>query len=284
MERATTIDFTKARAWARVIIVVAAINHEGTPRPTFARVSQNMAVTTALLDTLPMPSTDGVNKVYHQPKDILGIAIEQREESLLQWRAEVSVSIPGHSKAGQQRTMMEHPAMGTASSPMRAPSCLQPGHLSGCLEHLVHCQAHRGMKGHVTAPPHATYITVDAVIGNGVVLAPTGWGPKRSGATCMMHASLNIAGRPATSPNTMAKLILVFGWRTTDLHVGQVGADNDLSIIQFLPIYLDYTSKAWLNHLPRNPIYCWEYLKDIFTGNFQGTYVRPGNPWGLKGY
>jgi hypothetical protein len=27
----------------------------------------------------------------------------------------------------------------------------------------------------------------------------------------------------------------------------------------------------------------WEDLKEIFTGNFQGTYVRPDTPWDLKG-
>jgi hypothetical protein len=32
------------------------------------------------------------------------------------------------------------------------------------------------------------------------------------------------------------------------------GADSDLFIIQFLPIYLADTSRAWLNHLPRNSI------------------------------
>ena len=25
-------------------------------------------------------------------------------------------------------------------------------------------------------------------------------------------------------------------------------------------------------------------LKEIFMGNFQGTYKRPGNPWDLKNY
>jgi hypothetical protein len=61
-EWAATIEFTKAqaRAWA----VVVAIDHEGMPHPTFARASQNVAATTALLDTLPTPSTDGVGKVY----------------------------------------------------------------------------------------------------------------------------------------------------------------------------------------------------------------------------
>jgi hypothetical protein len=40
---------------------------------------------------------------------------------------------------------------------------------------------------------------------------------------------------------------------------------------------------AWLDHLPKNMIDCWENLKEIFTGIFQGTYVRPSNPWDLEG-
>jgi hypothetical protein len=60
------------------------------------------------------------------------------------------------------------------------------------------------------------------------------------------------------------------------------GADNDLFIIQFLPIYLTDSTRAWLDHLSRNMIDSWEDLKEIFTGNFQGTYVRPDNPWDLK--
>jgi hypothetical protein len=58
--------------------------------------------------------------------------------------------------------------------------------------------------------------------------------------------------------------------------------DDDLFIIQFLPIYLVDTARAWLDHLPRNSIDCWEDLKEFFTGNFQDTYVWPGNPWDLK--
>jgi hypothetical protein len=56
------------------------------------------------------------------------------------------------------------------------------------------------------------------------------------------------------------------------------GADDNLFVIQFLSIYLADMSSAWLDHLPRNSIDCWEDLKEIFTGNFWGTYVRLGNP------
>jgi hypothetical protein len=71
-EWAITVDLTNA--WARARDIVAAINHEGTQCPTFARASQNMAATAALLDTLPTPSPDAVEKVYRQLKDMLNIA------------------------------------------------------------------------------------------------------------------------------------------------------------------------------------------------------------------
>jgi hypothetical protein len=43
------------------------------------------------------------------------------------------------------------------------------------------------------------------------------------------------------------------------------------------------TTRAWLDHLLRNTIDNWEDLKEIFTGSYQATYLRPGNPWDLKG-
>jgi hypothetical protein len=57
--------------------IAATINHDGTPHPTFARASQNMAAVTVLLHTLPAPATNGVDKVYCQLNDILSIAVEQ---------------------------------------------------------------------------------------------------------------------------------------------------------------------------------------------------------------
>jgi hypothetical protein len=62
------------------------------------------------------------------------------------------------------------------------------------------------------------------------------------------------------------------------------GANDDLFIIQFLPIYLADSASAWLHHLPRNVINSQEDLREIFTSNFQGTYMHPRNPWVLKGY
>jgi hypothetical protein len=39
-----------------------------------------------------------------------------------------------------------------------------------------------------------------------------------------------------------------------------------------------------LEHLPPAQISNWDDLVKAFAGNFQGTYVRPGNSWDLRSY
>jgi hypothetical protein len=59
------------------------------------------------------------------------------------------------------------------------------------------------------------------------------------------------------------------------------GADDDNLIIRNLPLFLSDTARAWLEHLPPAQISDWDDLAKAFAGNFQGTYVRPGNSWDL---
>jgi hypothetical protein len=60
------------------------------------------------------------------------------------------------------------------------------------------------------------------------------------------------------------------------------GATSDFFIIRHLPLYLADPARAWLEHLPAGRIDSWADLRDVFIGNFQGTYARPGNPWDLR--
>jgi hypothetical protein len=53
-------------------------------------------------------------------------------------------------------------------------------------------------------------------------------------------------------------------------------------MIQYLPIFLADTARAWLEYLPSDTIHSWSDLQDVFVGNFQATYERPGNSWDLK--
>jgi hypothetical protein len=55
------------------------------------------------------------------------------------------------------------------------------------------------------------------------------------------------------------------------------GMDDDNLIIRNLPLLLSDAARAWLEHLPPAQISNWDDLVKAFAGNFQGTYVRPGN-------
>jgi hypothetical protein len=60
------------------------------------------------------------------------------------------------------------------------------------------------------------------------------------------------------------------------------GTDDDNLIIRNLPLFLSDAARAWLEHLPPTQISDWDDLVKAFAGNFQGTYVRPGNSWDLR--
>jgi hypothetical protein len=60
------------------------------------------------------------------------------------------------------------------------------------------------------------------------------------------------------------------------------GADDDNLIIRNLPLFLSDAARAWLECLPPAQISDWDDLVKAFAGNFQGTYVRPGNSWDLR--
>jgi hypothetical protein len=55
------------------------------------------------------------------------------------------------------------------------------------------------------------------------------------------------------------------------------GTNDDNLIIRNLPLFLSDAARAWLEHLPPAQISNWDDLVKAFAGNFQGTYVRPGN-------
>jgi hypothetical protein len=60
------------------------------------------------------------------------------------------------------------------------------------------------------------------------------------------------------------------------------GTDDDNLIIRNLPLFLSDIARAWLEHLPPGQISNWDDLVQACAGNFQGTYVRPGNSWDLR--
>jgi hypothetical protein len=80
------------------------------------------------------------------------------------------------------------------------------------------------------------------------------------------------------SGETRPKLWLADYWLACQLG----GTDDDNLIIRNLPLFLSDAARAWLEHLPPAQISNWDDLVKAFAGNFQGTYVRPGNSWDLR--
>jgi hypothetical protein len=60
------------------------------------------------------------------------------------------------------------------------------------------------------------------------------------------------------------------------------GATTDEVIIRNLLLHLADSARTWLEHLPASQIHNWDDLVRTFVGNFQGTYVHPGNSWDLR--
>jgi hypothetical protein len=60
------------------------------------------------------------------------------------------------------------------------------------------------------------------------------------------------------------------------------GATIDEVIIRNLPLHLADSARTWLEHLPASLIYNWDDLVRTIVGNFQGTYVHPGNSRDLR--
>jgi hypothetical protein len=55
------------------------------------------------------------------------------------------------------------------------------------------------------------------------------------------------------------------------------GATTNTVIVCNLPLHLADSARTWLEHLPPSQILSWDDLIRAFIGNFQGTYVCPGN-------
>jgi hypothetical protein len=84
------------------------------------------------------------------------------------------------------------------------------------------------------------------------------------------------------SPSTQERQGQSCGLRTTGWHASWEGRTMTTSSSATSPFFLSDAARAWLEHLPPAQIFDWDDLVKAFAGNFQGTYVRPGNSWDLR--
>jgi hypothetical protein len=85
------------------------------------------------------------------------------------------------------------------------------------------------------------------------------------------------SGPRLPSPSTRGKQGRSCGLRTTGWPASWEEQTTTTSSSATSPLFLSDAARAWLEHLPPAQISNWDDLVKAFAGNFQGTYVRPGN-------
>jgi hypothetical protein len=73
-----------------------------------------------------------------------------------------------------------------------------------------------------------------------------------------------------------------YRWDIGQEWAGQAPAREARHVPQGIQHRIADDVRAWLEHLPLGQISNWDDLVQAFAGNFQGTYVRPGNSWDLR--
>jgi hypothetical protein len=233
------------------------------PPPASSGVGQNLAAAAILLRAMPEPSTTEGQRIEGELKNLLeDAAVRQAESSAYRRQGYPSEHHTATSRfmrearstPGTHATQRLRPWVASATSTTTA--TFKPTSTRGCAE--------------------ATTLGVGDVTTAGRIRVPRPNHPALSRA--IRRAPFPTRFRTPTtitkySGETRPELWLVDCRLACQLG----GTDDDNLIIRNLPLFLSDTARAWLEHLPLGQISNWDNLVQAFTGNFQGTYVRPGN-------
>jgi hypothetical protein len=219
---------------------------------------------------MPEPSTTEGRRIQGELKDLLeGVAVRRVESSASRRRAD-----PSEHHAVSSRRMREtsvHPEHTRDEAPA-ARDYLGNEHHHLDRRTRLDEKVRRGY--HPRCGDAATARRIAASLPNHPVRESSA-GPYDE------RRSLPVSEPRLPSPSTRGRRGRSCGSWTTDWQCQLGGADDDNLIIRNLPLFLS-DARAWLEHLPPAQISDWDDLVKAFAGNFQGTYVRPGNSWDLR--
>jgi hypothetical protein len=239
--------------------------------PAFSGAGQNLAAAAMLLWTMPEPSTTEGRHIQGELKGLLEDAAVRRAES----SASRGRGAPSEHRAASSRRMCEasvHTEHTGDSTPAARDRLGDKQHHCDHrvrLEEKVHRGYHPRRGGRYDTEEDQSP-------------SPEPPGP-RVFSRAIRRASFPARFRAPTtitkySGETRPKLWLANYQLTCQLG----GTNDDNLIIRNLPLFLSDAARAWLEHLPPAQIFGWDDLVKAFAGNFQGTYVCPGNSWDLR--
>jgi hypothetical protein len=249
------------------------------------RASQKLIAAATLLRSMPAPSTPEARNLHREAQALIEQAsVQQAESSASRIRQQGSAWDDG----GAQGPEPSVHAGGVAERPAN------PGR-TPAKERLLDTreQAQDG---------DARNVINDRRTGNAETRAAAGYHPRRGGrydsrencsptpeppGTRVFSREIRTANFPQRfrQPTTIIKYngetdprVWLNDYRLA-CRLG--GATSDEVIVRNLPLHLADSARTWLEHLPTSQIHNWDDLVRMFVGNFQGTYVRPGNSWDL---
>jgi hypothetical protein len=236
----------------------------------FSGAGQNLATVAMLLRTMPEPSTTEGRRIQGKLKDLLEDAAVRRAESSASQRR----GCPSERRTASYRRIWEASVYtertrdGTPAASSRLGDEQHRRDRRARLEERVRRGYHPRRGGRYDSEEDRSP-------------SPEPPGPR------VFSRAIRRAPFPARfrAPTTITKYS---GETRPELWLADYrlacqlgGTDNDNLIIRNLPLFLSDAAQAWLEHLPPAQISDWDDLVKAFTGNFQGTYVRPGNSWDL---
>jgi hypothetical protein len=249
------------------------------------RASQKLVAAATLLRAMPAPSTPEARNLHREAQALIEqAAVQQPGSSASRIRQQGSMRDDGGAQ-GPELSVHAGGAVERPANPGRTPA----------KERLLDTrrQAQDGDARNVINARQA---------GNAEARAAAGYHPRRGGrydsredrsptpepsGTRMFSREIRTANFPQRfrQPTTIIKYNREMDprvWLNDYRLACQLGgATSDKVIIRNLPLHLADSARTWLEHLPASQIHNWDDLVRTFVGNFQGTYVRPGNSWDL---
>jgi len=73
-------------------------------------------------------------------------------------------------------------------------------------------------------------------------------------------------------------------WLMDYLIAVDIAGGNKRIAVRYVPLMLLGTARTWLNSLPPDSVNSWLDFEEVFVGNFNSTYKRPGRPRHLQLY
>jgi hypothetical protein len=235
--------------------------------PASSGVGQNLATAAILFRAMPEPSTTEGWRIQGELKNLL-------EDAALRW-AESSAS----QRQGYPRSIVPRLPVSCGkprSTPSaRVPQRLQPRVASAMSTTIATVEPTSTRRCAEATTPGVGDATTAGRIG---VPHPNHLVRKLSAGPYDGHRSRPGSGPRLPSLSTRGKQGRNCGSRTTGWPASWVERTMTTSSSATSP----YSSPTPPEHLPPAQISNWDDLLKAFAGNFQGTYVRPGNSWDLR--